>query len=111
MPPDAPYPAALDDVTTAWRAVAATTDPRNIAVEGTSSGGGLTLALMLRIKAEKLPMPAAIAPGSPWSDMTETGDSYKTNEWVDNVVVTYNAYLANAARLYANGRDLKEPGL
>ncbi len=111
MPPDAPYPAAMDDVTAAWRAVVATTDPRRIAVEGTSTGGGMTLALMLRAKAEGLPLPAAIAPGTPWSDMTETGDSYKTNEWVDNVLVSYDGYLTHAAQLYAHGHDLKDPQL
>ena len=111
MPPDTPFPAAMDDVTSAWRAVVATTDPRRIAVEGTSTGGGMTLALMLRLKAEGLPLPAAIAPGSPWSDLTETGDSYKTNEWLDNVLVSYNGYLGRAARLYAHGRDLKDPQL
>ncbi len=111
MPPDAPYPAAMDDVTAAWRAVVAATDPRRIAVEGTSTGGGMTLALMLRAKAEGLPLPAAMAPGSPWSDLTETGDSYKANEWVDNVVVSYSGYLSQAARLYAHGHDLKDPQL
>ena len=111
MPPDAPFPAAMDDATAAWRAVVATTDPRHIAVEGTSSGGGMVLALMLRAKAEGLPMPGAIAPCTPWSDMTETGDSYRTNEWVDNVLVSYDGYLGRAAKLYANGHDLKDPQL
>ena len=111
MPPDAPYPAAMDDVTSAWRALVAQTDPRRIAVEGTSTGGGMTLALMLRAKAEGLPLPGAIAPGSPWSDMTSTGDSYKTNEWIDNVVVSYDGYLSRLARLYAHGHDLKDPQL
>ena len=111
MPPDHPYPAALDDLVSAWRALTATTDPRLIAVEGTSTGGGLTLALMLRLKADRLPMPAVIAPGSPWSDMTKTGDSYFTNEWIDNVVVSYDAYLARAAQLYAHGHDLRDPEL
>lgn len=111
MPPDAPYPAGMDDVMRAWRAVAATMNPRRVAIEGTSTGGGMTLALMLRLKAEGLPLPGAIAPGSPWSDMTETGDSYKTNQWVDNVVPSYTPYLANAARLYAHGHDLKDPQL
>ena len=111
MPPDAPYPAALDDLVAAWRAVIATTDPRHIAVEGTSTGGGLTLALVMRLKTQRLPLPAATAPASPWSDMTETGDSYKTNEWIDNVLVTYGGYLQRAAQLYAHGHDLKDPGL
>jgi acetyl esterase/lipase len=64
MAPDTPYPAGMDDATAAWRAVAATMDPRRIAVEGTSAGAGMTLSLMLRAKAEGLPLPGAIAPGS-----------------------------------------------
>ena len=56
MPPDAPYPAAMDDTLAAWRAVIATTDPRRIGVVGTSTGGGMTLALVLRAKAEGLPL-------------------------------------------------------
>ena len=111
MPPDHPYPAALDDLVAAWRALMETTNPSQVAVEGTSTGGGLTLALMLRLKAAKLPMPGAIAPGSPWSDLTKTGDSYWTNEWVDNVVVDYDAYLSRAARLYAHGHNLRDPEL
>ena len=111
MPPDAPYPAAMDDADAAYRAVIATTDPKNVAVVGTSTGGGMTLALMLRLKAEGVALPGAIAPGTPWSDLTETGDTYRTNEWVDNVLVSYSGYLSHAARLYAAGHDLKDPQL
>lgn len=111
MPPDAPYPAAMDDTVAAWRAVAATTDPRRIGVVGTSTGGGMTLALVLRAKAEGLPLPAAIAPGTPWADLTEVGDSYKTNEWLDNVLVSYSGYLSHAAKLYAAGHDMRDPQL
>jgi len=67
--------------------------------------------MILRAKQEGLPLPAAIAPGTPWSDLTETGDSYKTNEWLDNVLVSYSGYLSHAAKLYANGHDLKDPQL
>ena len=111
MPPDAPYPAAMDDADAAYRAVIADTDPGKVAVVGTSTGGGMTLALMLRLKAEGVALPGAIAPGTPWSDLTETGDSYRTNEWVDNVLVSYSGYLSHAARLYAAGHDLKDPQL
>ena len=58
-----------------------------------------------------LALPAAIGLGTPWSDMTETGDSYRTNEWLDNVLVSYSGYLTPAAKLYAAGRDLKDPQL
>jgi epsilon-lactone hydrolase len=111
MPPDFPYPAAMDDVTAAWKAAVKMADPKNMAIFGTSTGGGMTLAMILRAKQEGLPLPAAIAPGTPWSDLTETGDTYKTNEWLDNVLVSYSGYLSHAATLYANGRDLKDPQL
>ncbi len=111
MPPDAPYPAAMDDATAVWKAMLAMQKPETMAVFGTSTGGGMTLALMLRAKAEGLALPAAVGLGTPWSDMTETGDSYRTNEWLDNVLVSYSGYLTPAARLYAAGRDLKDPQL
>ncbi len=111
MPPDTPYPAAMDDAMAVWKAALAMQDPSRMAVIGTSTGGGMTLAMILRAKQEGLALPAAIAPGTPWSDLTETGDTYRTNEWVDNVLVSYNGYLVHAALLYANGHDLKDPQL
>lgn len=111
MPPDAPYPAAMDDAMAAYKAVLAMTDPKHLAVVGTLTGGGMTLALMLRAKAEGVALPAVMAPGTPWSDMTEMGDTYKTNEWLDNVLVSYSGYLTHAAQLYAHGHDLKDPQL
>ncbi len=111
MPPDHPYPAALDDVLAAYKALLKEYPPEKIAVFGCSTGGGLTLALMLRARDEGLPMPAAIAPGTPWTDMTKTGDSYFTNEGLDNILVSYDGWLGDAARLYAGGHDLKDPYL
>ena len=111
MPPDAPYPAAMDDAMAVWKAALAMDDPSRMAIVGTSTGGGMTLAMILRAKAEGMPLPAAIAPGTPWADLTETGDSYKTNEWVDNVLVSYGGYLTHAAQLYANGHDMRDPQL
>ncbi len=55
--------------------------------------------------------PAAIAPGTPWADLTDTGDTYGSNEWVDNVLVTWDGWLGRAAALYAAGRDLRDPQL
>jgi epsilon-lactone hydrolase len=111
MPPDDPYPAAMDDAMAVWKEAIKMQNPRNMAIFGTSTGGGMTLAMILRAKQEGLSLPAAIAPGTPWSDLTETGDTYKTNEWLDNVLVSYSGYLHHAAELYANGHDLKDPQL
>lgn len=110
-PPDHPYPAALDDVVAVWKGAMNLADPKNIGVFGTSAGGALTLSLVLRAKQEKLPLPAAIAPGTPMSDLTGTGDSFHTNAMVDNVLVGSNGRCDAMARLYAGGHDLKDPML
>jgi acetyl esterase/lipase len=111
MPPDHPYPAAMDDAMAVWKEVVKTTNPRNIAIFGTSTGGGMTLAMVLRAKKEGLPLPGATGPGTPWSDMTKTGDTFFTNEMVDNVLVSNEGWLGDAAKLYAAGTDLKDPQL
>ena len=111
MPPDFPYPAALDDAIAVWKEVVKTANPKNIAIFGTSTGGGMTLAVVLRAKQEGLPLPAATAPGTPWSDLTKTGDTYFTSEMLDNVLVSDDGWLGDAARLYANGHDPKDPML
>jgi epsilon-lactone hydrolase len=98
MPPDHPHPAAMDDAIAVWKAALQMHKPENMAIFGTSTGGGMTLEMILRAKAEGLPLPAAIAPGTPWPDLTETGDTYKTNEWLDNVLVSYDGYLTHAAQ-------------
>jgi monoterpene epsilon-lactone hydrolase len=111
MPPDFPYPAAMDDAMTVYREVVKTTAPKKVGIFGTSTGGGMTLAMVLRGKQEGLPLPGAIAPATPWSDMTKTGDTYFANEMVDNILVSNDGWLADAANLYANGHDLKDPML
>src|SRR5262249_19781571 len=62
-PPDHPYPAALDDAMTVWKAAVKIADPKNLAIFGSSAGGALTLSMVLRAKQDGLPLPAAIAPG------------------------------------------------
>src|SRR6516225_9927992 len=57
MPPDFPYPAALDDAMAVWRELVKTNDPKKMAIFGTSTGGGMTLAMVLRAKTEGLPLP------------------------------------------------------
>jgi epsilon-lactone hydrolase len=65
----------------------------------------------LRAKAEGLPLPGAIAPCSPPCDLTATGDSFSTNEWIDNVIVSFDGYPKRVLKLYAGDRDLKDPQL
>lgn len=109
MPPDHPFPAALDDSIAVYREVLKTTKPENIGIFGTSAGGSLVITTLLRAKLDGLPMPGAIAPATPTVDLTKTGDSLFTNAMVDNALVTQDGFIRATAYLYANGRDLKDP--
>ena len=109
MPPDYPYPAGLDDAMSVWREAVKMASPKNMAIFGSSAGGNLTLSMVLRAKMDKLPLPGAIAPGTPMSDLTGAGDSFQTNAMVDNVLVAYGANCDKRAALYTAGRDLKDP--
>ena len=111
MPPDHPYPAALDDAMAVWKAAVKMADPKNMAIFGSSAGGALTLSMVLRAKQDHLPMPAAIAPGTPMADLTNAGDTFRTNAMLDNVLVAPDASCDKRAALYANGHDLKDPML
>ncbi len=109
MPPEAYFPGALDDAVLVYKEALKTSNPKNIGVFGTSAGGALTLELMLRAKQLGLPMPGAIAPGTPMSDATKTGDSFYTNEKVDNVLVSRDGFCDAATVVYAHGHDLADP--
>jgi acetyl esterase/lipase len=109
MPPDAPFPAAVDDSVAVWKELIKTHNHRSVALFGTSAGGGLTLATVLRLKEVGVPLPGALMAGTPWADLTKTGDTESTNEYIDNVLVKYEGGLEAAARLYAGAHNLKEP--
>jgi epsilon-lactone hydrolase len=109
MPPDHPYPAALDDAMTVWKAALKMAKRESLAIFGSSAGGALTLSMVLRAKRDNLPLPAAIAPGTPMSDLTGSGDSFSTNAMIDNVLVAYGSTCDARALLYANGHDLNDP--
>ena len=109
MPPDFPYPAALDDAVAVYRAMLKTTNAKNIGIFGSSAGGSLTFTTLLRARTEHMAMPGAIATGSPTVDLTKTGDTLFTNEMVDNVLGTQDGFVRATALLYAGGHDLKDP--
>lgn len=109
MPPEAYFPAALDDAVAVYKEVLKDTPAKNIAFFGTSAGGALTLEMVLRARAQGLPVPGAIAPGTPMSDVTKTGDSFYTNEKIDNILVSRDGFCDAGTVIYANGHDLKDP--
>lgn len=103
MPPDRPFPAGLDDCLGAYRALLRERRPDNIVVGGSSAGGNLAAALVLRARDEGLPLPAAVVMSTPAVDLTESGDSYRTNLGLDPLL---RGSGMPAFRLYAAGEDL-----
>ena len=73
LAPEHPYPAAVDDAWAVWRALSAEDVPT--ALVGDSAGGGLVLALAVRLRDAGARMPLALAVTSPWVDLTLTAAS------------------------------------
>lgn len=108
MPPEYPFPVALDDAMAAYRYVLERHAPSRIVIGGRSAGGNLAAALLLRAKDEGLPLPAGLILLSPQVDLTESGDSFEVNQMVD--VVLPGSLMRNN-ELYAGGADLSHPYL
>jgi len=108
MPPDHPFPAAPEDVVAVYGALIETVAPARIVIGGSSAGGNIAAAATLMIRDRGLPMPAGTVLMTPEVDLTESGDSFRTNEDLD---VVLRRGLPEANALYANGHDLTDPYL
>jgi epsilon-lactone hydrolase len=106
LAPQHPFPAQIEDALAAWRWLLASERPSRVVVVGESAGGGLTAALMLRLRDEGLPMPAGAALLSPWVDLSARGGSLESNadcDWFDPEEIPARA------RLYLGDRDPTSP--
>jgi acetyl esterase/lipase len=109
MPPEHPFPVAVEDVVAVWKSLLEKRDAKSMALGGTSAGGGLVLASTHKFIGLGIPVPGALFAGTPWSDLTKTGDSYFTNEGVDTILISYDGLLAGAVELYAGDHALTDP--
>ncbi len=108
VPPDHPYPAALDDTVAVYRELLKTYRPGDIVISGSSGGGNLAAAAALKIRDLGIPLPAGLVLLTPEVDLTESGDTFETNRHID--VVLKNG-LPEMIKLYADGHDLTHPYL
>jgi monoterpene epsilon-lactone hydrolase len=108
LAPEHPFPAALDDAVTSYRwLLAGGGDPRRIAIMGDSAGGGLAFALLLKLRDERTPLPAAAVALSPWTDLALTGPSVRENAEVDPMLNVDGA--RELAACYLAGADPRTP--
>ena len=108
LAPEHPFPAALEDAAAAYRALLEQgAPPSRLALVGDSAGGNLVFALLLKLKEEGAPMPAAAVAMSPFVDLTGGGESLRTNAALDPLL--HVAGLPAVLDAYAPQRDLKNP--
>ena len=108
LAPEHPYPAALQDVTAAYRALAGQAgSAEQIVVSGESAGCNLAIELLIAGKAEGLTMPAAALLLSPMTDLTVTGSSYAGKAHADPAI-SAQAIRTRAAD-YLAGTDPADP--
>jgi acetyl esterase/lipase len=109
LAPEHPFPAAYDDAFAAWRFLREQGIPaQQIAVGGDSAGGGLTLAVLMRLRDLKEALPACAWLVSPWTDLTLSGETLTTKDGVDPLL--HKPYLEELAQAYAPaGVDRRDP--
>ena len=108
LAPEHPHPAAVDDATAAYQwLLGIGQDPARLAIAGDSAGGGLTLATLVALRDQKLPLPAAGVCLSPWVDLEGIGESMKGCAHLDPMV--QHEHLLRMARLYLGDLDPRTP--
>src|SRR5215216_4602227 len=109
LAPEYPFPAAYDDVLTAWRflrnqGIAAA----HIAIGGDSAGAGLSLGLIGRLRDGHEELPACAWLISPWTDLRMSGSTLASKVAVDPLI--HKEYLNELADAYLPiGMDRKDP--
>jgi epsilon-lactone hydrolase len=109
LAPEHPFPAAYDDVLTAWRFLRdQNIAAAHIAVGGDSAGAGLALGLIGRLCGAQEELPGCAWLMSPWTDLTMSGSTLSSKEAVDPLI--HKQYLIELADAYLPaGMDRKDP--
>ena len=108
--PEHKHPAGLDDSLAAYRELLASgVDPKSIVIAGDSAGGGLALALAMRLRESGEPQPAGLAVINGWLDLTCSGASMTLNAKRD--VGLFRDWTVHGGELYRGGTDPRDPEL
>ncbi|MBL8025076.1 MAG: alpha/beta hydrolase [Fibrobacteres bacterium] len=108
LAPEKPFPNGLNDCVAAYDYLLTTGIPSNrIVIAGDSGGGNLVLTTLLALKEQKKSLPSGAVALSPWTDLTNSGESWKSNAEVDKL--TWKNSQNIFARNYVRDNDPKNP--
>jgi epsilon-lactone hydrolase len=108
LAPEHPFPAAIDDALKAYKwLLKKGYKPESIVLAGDSAGGGLSIATLLRLKQENMPLPCTAVCLSPWLDLEGTGEQSELLSKKDPMIDV--AAMRVFAAHYVNAEQLKHP--
>jgi acetyl esterase/lipase len=108
LAPESRFPAALHDAVEGYRWLLSTgIEPRVISIVGDSAGGGLAIALAMKLRDLGDPLPSSVVALSPWTDMAGTGRSILTNAKRDPFFVPED--VERYAQLYLGAQSRQTP--
>ncbi|MFN2623393.1 MAG: alpha/beta hydrolase [Chthoniobacterales bacterium] len=108
LAPEHLFPAGVDDALAGYRWLLSNgIDPQSIAIVGDSAGGGMTLALALRLRDAGEALPRCLVCLSPWTDMTGSGDSIIANSQRDPMFMAQD--IERYASVYLGNHSARDP--
>jgi acetyl esterase/lipase len=107
LAPEHPYPAATNAIVDAYKGLLDQYGASNIGLFGTSAGGGLVLATLLRLKHDGVALPSVSAALSPGADMSFGGDSFTLIGAQDPILPMQGAI--DSLSSYCGEADPKDP--
>ena len=106
--PEHRFPCAVDDAVEVYRHLLRNgVEADGLIVAGDSAGGGLSLALALALKERGIVQPAGYFVISPWADLTQSHDTYRSKADSDPMIT--KAGLDTNAQAYLGGLDVRDP--
>jgi epsilon-lactone hydrolase len=112
LAPEHPFPAGLEDCIQAYHWLVDTgpdgpAAAKAIFIAGDSAGGGLVLATLLALRDRRLPLPAAGVVLSPFTDLTLSGESIRTEGELDPIM--HPDCLPEFVTRYAAANEVRNP--